>query len=191
MEKVLLHGLITLLVYTIFMLIFRSYAGLIRHTTLTDITLVFLTTTVSALIMVFFSLLGGKLKIGQNFTVPISILLIHYVLITVYLFYMRIAVKVLFRLAHHSYKRLTKRVLIYGAGEMGFVVKRVLVSDPRGGFSVSGFIDDNRHLQGKKINDIPVYNSDILNQGFVKKHNIETLVLDCQYSSYQKKRDHP
>lgn len=177
MEKVLLHGLITLLVYTIFMLIFRSYAGLIRHTTLTDITLVFLTTTVSALIMVFFSLLGGKLKIGQNFTVPISILLIHYVLITVYLFYMRIAVKVLFRFAHHSYKRLTKRVLIYGAGEMGFVVKRVLVSDPRGGFSVSGFIDDNRHLQGKKINDIPVYNSDILNHGFIKKHQIETLVL--------------
>ena len=51
----------------------------------------------------------------------------------------------------------TKRVLIYGAGEMGFIVKRVLLSDPRGGFSVPGFIDDNRHLQGKKINGIHVY----------------------------------
>ncbi len=177
LDKAMLHGLLTLLVYTVFILIFRSYAGLIRHTTLTDITLVFLTTSVSAVFMVIFSLLSGKINLGPNFTVPISILLIHYVLITVYFFYMRIAVKVLFRFAHHSYKRLTKRVLIYGAGEMGFIVKRVLVSDPRGGFSVNGFIDDNRQLQGKKINDITVYNSEILNPAFIKKNSIETLVL--------------
>lgn len=177
MDKAILHGLITLLVYTIFILLLRSYAGLIRHTTLTDITLVFLTTTLSAIVLVVFSLLGAKFNLGPNITVPISILLIHYVLITVYLFYMRIAVKVLFRFAHHSYKRLTKRVLIYGAGEMGFVVKRVLVSDPRGGFSVNGFIDDNRQLQGKKINGIAVYSADILNTEFIRKQKIETLVL--------------
>ncbi len=177
MEWAVLHGLITLFVYTVFILLFRSYAGLIRHTTLTDITMVFLTTSVSAIVMVLFSLVSEKFHFGQYFTIPVSILLIHYVLITVYFFYMRIAVKVLFRFAHHSYKGLNKRVLIYGAGEMGFVVKRVLVSDPRGGFSVSGFIDDNRQLQGKKINDITVYTSNILNPGFINKHRIQTLVL--------------
>lgn len=177
METAMLHGLITLFIYTVFILVFRSYAGLIRHTTLTDISMVFLTTSVSGVVLVLFSLLSEKLHFGNYFTIPVSILLIHYVLITVYFFYMRIAVKVLFRFAHHSYKGLNKRVLIYGAGEMGFVVKRVLVSDPRGGFSVTGFIDDNRQLQGKKINDITVYNSDILNQGFIIKHRIQTLVL--------------
>jgi hypothetical protein len=47
-------------------------------------------------------------------------------------------------------------VLIYGTGEMVFIVKRVLLSDPRGVFNVQGFIDDSRHLQGKKINGIHV-----------------------------------
>ncbi len=189
MEWAVLHGLITLLVYTVFILSFRSYAGLIRHTTLTDITLVFLTTSVSVIVMVFFSLVSERFHFGLYFTIPVSILLIHYVLITVYFFYMRIAVKVLFRFAHHSYKGLNKRVLIYGAGEMGFVVKRVLVSDPRGGFSVSGFIDDNRQLQGKKINDISVYNSDILNPGFINKHRIQTLVLAIANLNPAKKSD--
>ena len=177
MEWAILQGLITLFVYTVFILLFRSYAGLIRHTTLTDITVVFLTTSVSAIVMVLFSLVSERLHFSQYFTIPLSILLIHYVLITVYFFYMRIAVKVLFRFAHHSYEGLNKRVLIYGAGEMGFVVKRVLLSDPRGGFSVSGFIDDNRQLLGKKINDISVYDSDILNPGFINKHRIQTLVM--------------
>jgi len=39
---------------------------------------------------------------------------------------------------------------------MVFIVKRVLLSDPRGVFNVQGFIDDSRHLQGKKINGIHV-----------------------------------
>ena len=54
-------------------------------------------------------------------------------------------------------RRTKKRVLIYGAGEMGFIVKRVLLSDPIAGFEVKGFIDDNKRLQGLKINGIPVY----------------------------------
>jgi FlaA1/EpsC-like NDP-sugar epimerase len=60
---------------------------------------------------------------------------------------------------------------------MGFVVKRVLVSDPRGGFFVRGFIDDSRKLQGKKINGIQVYGPEILSSTFITKNNIHTLIL--------------
>jgi len=186
---VIIHGLITLFVYTIFMIIFRSYAGLIRHTTLTDISLVFVSTSSSAFLLLFSSLAARLLSLDQNYLIPISIILIHYVLITVFLFFMRISIKVLFRFATSSMKNSTKRVLIYGAGEMGFVVKRVLLSDPRGGFSVQGFIDDSKQLQDKKINGIHVYGPDILASDFVVKHKIETLILAIRKLAPSKKSD--
>jgi FlaA1/EpsC-like NDP-sugar epimerase len=185
----IIHGLIALFVYAIFILIFRSYAGLIRHTTLTDISLVFVSTSSSAVLLFSFSLIARFLKLDPNYIIPISIILIHYVLITVFLFFMRISVKVLFRFATSSVRTSTKRVLIYGAGEMGFVVKRVLLSDPRGGFSVHGFIDDSKHLQGKKINGIHVYGPDIFSSDFIVRHKIETLILAIRQLTPSKKGD--
>ena len=81
-------------------------------------------------LLFFISLLHYSLGFSGNLKIPISIILIHYVLISVYLFFTRIAVKLLFRFATSSLKGSKRKVLIYGAGEMGFIVKRVLVSDP-------------------------------------------------------------
>jgi FlaA1/EpsC-like NDP-sugar epimerase len=188
-DQAIIHGLITLFVYTVFMLVFHSYAGLIRHTTLTDVSLVFVSTTSSAMALVFLSLVVQRVNLSQYIEIPISVLLIHYVLITVFLFFMRISVKMLFRFATSSMKGSTNRVLIYGAGEMGFIVKRVLLSDPRGGFSVMGFIDDNRHLQGKKINGINVYGPDIISSDFIIKQKIQTLILAIREMPPSKKAD--
>jgi FlaA1/EpsC-like NDP-sugar epimerase len=189
MNQAIIHGLVALFVYTVFMLIFRSYAGLIRHTTLTDVSLVFVSTSASALFLILLSVGERHININQDLVIPVSVILIHYVVITVFLFFMRISVKMLFRFANSTFKGSTKRVLIYGAGEMGFIVKRVLLSDPRGGFSVQGFIDDNRQLQGKKINGIQVYGPDILSSNFVLKHRIQTLILAIHEIPPSKKSD--
>ncbi len=184
-----IHGLITSFVYAICMLIFRSYAGLIRHTTLTDISLVFTSTTMSGALLLLFSLISRYLAISPEYVIPISVISIHYVLITVFLFFMRISVKILFRFATSSTNTSVKRVLIYGAGEMGFIVKRVLLSDPRGGFTVLGFIDDSRQLQGKKINGINVFGSEIFDTDFMVKHKIQTLILAIRQMTPSKKSD--
>ncbi len=189
MNQAVIHGLIALFVYTVFMLTFHSYAGLIRHTTLTDVSVVFVSTSASAMVLVLFSLGARYFKLPGILIIPVSILLIHYVLITVYLFFMRIGVKMLFRFATHSVKSSTTRVIIYGAGEMGFIVKRVLLSDPRGGFNVMGFIDDNKQLQGKKINGIQVYGPEIFSSGFVIKHKIQNLILAIRDLPSSKKSD--
>ena len=181
------HGLICLTVYAVSAITFKSYAGLIRHTTLTDISLVFLSTSVSALVLIVFTLLADLFNLSQSMTIPISVILIHYVLVTVILFVMRISVKMLFLFATSSMKTSTKRVLIYGAGEMGFIVKRVILSDPRSGFDVYGFLDDNKSLQDKKINGIPVFSPDVVSSEFVSKHKIQTLILAIKKISPVKK----
>lgn len=175
-EFVLIQGLVVFVVYSFYSVVFRSYSGLLRHTTLTDISLVFMVTSFSVVSLVFLSIVTRLISLPSLFNLPLSVLLIHYVSITVILFFVRVFVKILFRFATMS-GGVIKKVLIYGAGEMGFIVKRVLLSDPRSGFEVAAFIDDNRKLQGKKINGLSVYDSSVLNHKFLEKYEINTLII--------------
>jgi FlaA1/EpsC-like NDP-sugar epimerase len=182
------QGLIVTGIYIIFSLILKSYAGILRHTTLTDITLLFVVTTSSLIIAAGLSIVSRSFQWNEILVVPISVLLIHYVSITVVLFTIRILIKIIFRFAT-STRRTYKRVLIYGAGEMGFIVKRVLLSDPLSGYSVAGFVDDNTRLQGLRINGIPVYSPVIFSNNFVLKQRIDTLVIAISKISPAKKSE--
>ncbi len=185
---VFFQGLIALTVYILFSLLFRSYSGILRHTTLTDITLVFIVTTFSSIVLIVLSILGRLVISNEILIIPISIILIQFAAITVLLFFLRIFVKIIFRFAsgtiHHA-----KRVLIYGAGEMGFIVKRVILSDPRSGLNVVGFLDENKKLQGKKINGLPVFGPGILSDAFIHKHKINTLIIAINNISPTKKSE--
>jgi FlaA1/EpsC-like NDP-sugar epimerase len=180
------QGLIATTVYALFAVVFKSYSGLVRHTTLTDITLVFIVTTSSAAALIIFSMIGNWLHWADILAIPQSIILIHYVAVSVLLFVGRIFIKLLFLFATGTSKN-KKRVLIYGAGELGFVVKRVVLSDPRYGFHVSGFIDDDRSLQGKKINGINVYGPSALDLKYIEKNRIESLIIAIKALSVDKK----
>jgi len=182
------HAFIVLVVYVIFSFVFRSYSGLLRHTTLTDISMVFIMTTVSAVTLIALVSIARLTNLGDDLNIPLSIILIHYVTLTVFLFFIRIFIKVAFRFATSSAHE-TRRLLIYGAGEMGFAVKRVLTSDRKKGCNVIGFIDDDRSLQGKMINGIPVYNFISITENFIIKNRISSLVIAINKISNEKKAE--
>jgi FlaA1/EpsC-like NDP-sugar epimerase len=81
------HALLTVFVFGILSFVFRSYSGLIRHTTLTDILLIFVVTTCSYLILLIISYLSRFLNWNRIFIIPVSVIIIHYVSITVFLFF--------------------------------------------------------------------------------------------------------
>jgi FlaA1/EpsC-like NDP-sugar epimerase len=182
------QAITTVIVYVFFSLIFRPYTGMIRHTTVIDVFYVFLTTTVSfisLIILAYVSRLSGWITVLQ---LPLSILTIHYVFITVYLFGIRISIKTVYHLITSSYTK-KKKVVIYGAGAMGVIVKRVLLSDIKGDYQVAGFFDNNRNLQGKKLNGISVYAPKELTREFLDKHHIETMVFAIKDISPSEKSD--
>lgn len=185
-EHAIIHALIALVVYSAFSVVFRSFSGLLRHTTLTDISLVFMVTTFSVVTLLGLTLFARLISLDNRFILPISIIVIHYVLITVLLFFVRVFVKILFRFATIR-RGFIKKVLIFGAGEMGFIVKRVLLSDPRTGFEVAAFIDENKMLQGKMINGLKVYGREVLNYKFLERYKITTLVIAVKELSPGKK----
>jgi len=181
------QAFIVVSVYAVFELIFRSYSGLIRHTTIIDVFIVFVATSLSLIVLVGLTLLGRRLSWGATLNIPISVLLIHYVTITLLLFFVRIIIKIGFQLISTSGGK--KNVLIFGAGDTGVIVKRLINSDIKSGYQISGFLDFNKRLQGKKLNGIPVYNPDVLNSVFLIKHKIDTLILALENIPPKKKSE--
>ena len=170
------HALIALGVYSAFALIFRSYSGLIRHTTIIDIFHVLVATSFSVMALLSLTLLSRTIGWSENLNIPISIILIHYVTITLLLFFVRIIIKIIFQLIISSSGE-KKKVLIFGAGAMGIIVKRVIQSDVKSEYQIAGFLDGNKKLQGKKLNGIPVYNPQILSAKFLQKKKVDALIF--------------
>jgi FlaA1/EpsC-like NDP-sugar epimerase len=179
------HAFITLGIYAACGFIYRSYSGLIRHTTIIDIFNVFIATSTAFVTLLGITLINRKLGGNEILNIPISIIIIHFVTITLLLFFVRIIIKIVFQLINTSGAK--KNVLIYGAGEMGVIVKRLINSDIQSNYSISGFIDSKKKLQGKKLNGIYVFSPDILNPVFIRKHKIVTLILAIDNISSSRK----
>ncbi len=170
------HAIVASCIYALFSLVFRSYSGLIRHTTVMDIFTVLIATSMSFIVLLGFTIIGRRIGWNDTLIIPVSILIIHYVSITVLLFFVRIFIKIVYQVMTSSFSK-KKRILIFGAGAMGVIVKRVIQSDVKGSYQIAGFLDGSKKLQGKKLNGFPVYNPKILTPGFLKKNNIDAMIF--------------
>jgi FlaA1/EpsC-like NDP-sugar epimerase len=172
----LYHAIITLGVYVMFSLIFRSYTGLLRHTTIVDVLNVFIATTFSFMVLFFLSLFSRWVKWSNITTLPLSIIMIHYVLISCILFSIRISIKVFYYMISSSLGK-KKNVVVFGAGALGIIVERVIYNDVQGDYHIIGFLDKNKNLHGKKLNGICVYSPTALTLQFKHRHDLETLIF--------------
>ncbi len=182
------HGLLTVTIYAVFSIVFSTYSGLIRHTTIIDIFNIIITTTFSSGILLCLSIIGRHVHWNIYFIVPISIILIHYVSITVLLVIVRIMIKLVYLVITKSFEK-NKKVLIYGAGDMGVIVKRVIQSDVQSCYQIDCFLDNNKKLQGKKLTGFPVYSTKILSKSFLQKRKIKTLIFATRNISPKEKSE--
>ncbi len=182
------QAFIVLLIYTFFMLTFKSFNGMIRHTTIKD-TYKIIKASFSALAILFIlKLLCRNYAWDSTFDVPGSILLIHGGAVIILLFFFRVFIKFFYEFAL-TYSRDRKNVLIYGTGEMGIVVKRVLEGDTKSQYRLRGFIDDNKKLQGKKVDGFPVYSRQVLTKDFIDKEEIKVFIISINKLAAARKKE--
>jgi FlaA1/EpsC-like NDP-sugar epimerase len=181
------QALLVLIVYTLFMLIFKSYSGMIRHTTIRDTYKIIITTFASLAVLFPLTLLSRQYAWNPIYNIPLSIILIHSGAVTILLFFFRVFVKIFYEFASSTSKE-KKNVIIYGSGEMGIIVRRVIEGDLKGPYRVKCFIDDDRKIQGKKVNGYPVYSRKILTKEFVKKEEIKAFIISINKIAPAKKK---
>ncbi|WP_157505057.1 polysaccharide biosynthesis protein [Flavobacterium tegetincola] len=141
----------------IFFWIYRTYSGIIRHSSFIDaIKLGFATfSTLAVLILINYSamyVLGAKIFMNTG-------LLINFVISFATLFVYRILVKQTFeKYLSESNKEDLMRGLIYGSDENAIAVANALIAERPRRFKVVGFVDKNKHNTAKRILNLPIIN---------------------------------
>ncbi len=182
------QGLLVCLVYLIFMIVFKSYSGLIRQTTIKDAFIIAVTNTSALVFLLFVTIFSRNSGLNELFNISISVLLIHFITVTLSLVFFRISIKMFYVFVSIPTSN-RKNVLIYGSGETGIIVKRVIESDPKSGYQLKGFIDDNIKLQGKKVDGFPVFANSVLNKEFVENEGIQVFIFAIKDISPVKKKE--
>ena len=188
LSTVFRQALIVLSVYLFFMLVIKSYHGMIRHTTIKDTYKIILSTFSAASTLILITLLARRNEWQMLFNIPLSILLIHAGSVVLLLFMFRVFVKIFYQFASASSDN-KKNVIIYGSGDMGMTVRRVIDGYNKGQYKVKCFIDDDKKVQGKKVDGYPVLSRKILTKDFVKSQNISVFVFAIKDISAEKKHE--
>ena len=164
------------IIYALFILIFKSYVGMIRHTTIRDAYKIILTNIIALIVLFIITLLSRKNGWNPILDIPLSILLIHSGAVTILLIFFRVFVKIFYEFASSS-SRDRRNVLIYGSGETGILVKRLLEGDPKNKYRLKGFIDDDKKIQGKKVDGYPVFSRQVLTKDFIEDEDIQVFII--------------
>ncbi|MBS1534269.1 MAG: polysaccharide biosynthesis protein [Bacteroidetes bacterium] len=164
-------------VNSVFFLVYRTYSGIIRHSTFIDGVKLLTSTTTSYLSLLIFNFvwyaaMGKQLFINTR-------LFINYVISFLLLFLFRILIKYIFEkyMNFDSQKKLTKAV-IYGADANAFSVANALRAENPSRFKLLGFIDKfNLSSASKSMLNLPIVNQNKKIYVILRSLKAEALII--------------
>jgi len=186
-EHLIVRAPILMLFYLTSFLVFQSYVGIIRQTSLYDAIKIFQATSIAAFAIFITSTITEK-YFNYVFTSPI-IILIHFFISVYFLITSRIFFKTIFITLVGYGDKVKKNVLIYGAGQSGIITLNTLSQDSRLDINVIGFIDDNTSKIGKTLAGIKIYSPDEALNGMLEKRNISDVIISIQNISASRKTE--
>jgi FlaA1/EpsC-like NDP-sugar epimerase len=163
----------------------RTYAMIIRHTGISDLT---------KMIMVLFS--GSVLILAFDFLyykftgilyIPLSIVIMEFFITAYMMTASRLIIKFLY-IEFRSKPKVRTNVLIYGVDELGVATKRALDLDVDASYRIVAFMDDKRQNQRKNIEGIKIYPLSKLG-AISEKFEIDMLIIAKNSLSPSKKSE--
>jgi FlaA1/EpsC-like NDP-sugar epimerase len=70
-----------------------------------------------------------------------------------------------------------RRAVIIGAGRTGEAIAREILNSPRLGYELTGFIDDDPHLRGAKLHNLPVLGTTAELPDLVKRYQLDEAII--------------
>lgn len=165
-----------------------SYKGVVRHTGVRDVYNIFNAICLSSIISIFMVILNQQYNFAEDFTIPLSIIIIHSLLGFIALSASRFVFKSIYYSLVRKFK-VVKNVLIYGAGEAGILTHNALTDHTASKSKVVGYIDDDRMKIGKSINGVKVYHRKELTQFFIRKKGISEIIVSINKIHHSELRE--
>ncbi|WP_420552546.1 polysaccharide biosynthesis protein [Tenacibaculum aiptasiae] len=166
-------------------LIVGSYRGIVRHTGTRDAFNVFVGVTLLSMITISIVLINNTFKIVPSFTIPKSIVIIHYLISVLVLVVSRYVFKAFFEIISTELDTITN-VLIYGAGDSGLITYGALNRDTKNKYEIIGFVDDDEKKVGKKINRIKIFDGKRIDKNFIETKQIDEIIISIQNAKPEK-----
>ncbi|TDQ31178.1 polysaccharide biosynthesis protein [Zeaxanthinibacter enoshimensis] len=157
-------------------LITGSYKGVVRHTGVRDVYNIFNAICLSSILAIFMVIVNRQLGVMEDFTIPLSIIIIHSLIAFISMTASRYVFKTLYYNMVKKFK-ITKNVMIYGAGEAGILTYNALTNHTASNARVIGYIDDDNNKVGKRINGVRVYGKDEISELFVQRSEIAEIIV--------------
>ena len=162
-------------------LITRSFAGIIRYTGLQDTLRVFY----AALITLSLSFAVNYISIN---VLPYSVAVISFFVAVVALISYRLLVKELFAF-YRTVPQQQKKVLIFGAGQLGMITKQMIDNDHSSNLKVIGFLEDNQRKVNNVISGVRIYSAREDFEKVVLKHGPSEVILSALNLSVERKNE--
>lgn len=160
-------------------LIIGSYKGVVRHTGVRDVYNLFNAICLSSIIAIFLIIGNRQFELVDNFTIPLSIIIIHSLISFVALTASRYIFKSMYASLSNEFKS-SKKILIYGAGQSGILTYDAITNHAKSNTKVVGYIDNDLKKIGKHINGVIVFGPEILTEEFIHKKDISEVVFCIQ-----------
>jgi len=188
LEVFIYHFVFLLSIRFITFLYFKTYSGIIRHTSIEDAVLILKTIFTGTMVAAIISLaIRYFLHVETLIYVPISILVIDFFICLFLMVSLRFMVKKFYESFINEFKPAVG-VLIYGAGYSGLLTKNVIQNDRGINYQVLGFIDDNDSKVGKTIEGIRVFNLAEALDKFVDTYEGLQVIMAIKNINIQAKR---
>ena len=156
-----------------------SYKGIVRHTGTRDAFNVFAGTVLIACVTLTAVIINRVANIHEAFVIPISIIIIHYLVNTFVLIISRFIFKAFYEIISTDIRDV-KNVMIFGAGDSGMITYGALNKDTKENYEVISFIDDDVNKIGKKIDRVKIINLEAIDASYINKHQVDEVIISIQ-----------
>lgn len=163
----------------------KTYAMIIRHTGISDLTKMILVLISGSVVILAFNFINYK--IADTVFIPLSIVIMEFFITAYLMTASRLIIKFLY-IEFRSKSKVRSNVLIYGVDELGVATKRALDLDVDTSYRVVGFLDDKKQNQRKNIEGIKIYPLNKL-VSISEKFEIDLLIIAKNYMLSSKKSE--
>lgn len=178
-EKLLIQLPIVAFIAFISFMFTESYKGVVRHTGVRDVYKIFNAICLSSILTIFLVLLNKQFSLIDDFTIFLSIIIIHSMVSFIVLIASRYVFKSMYQNLSNGLKS-TKNILIYGAGESGILTLGAITNSSRNNTSVVGYIDNDIQKVGKQINGVTVFAPEMITESFILKKGVSEVIFCIQ-----------
>ncbi|MBW8362831.1 MAG: polysaccharide biosynthesis protein [Kaistella sp.] len=156
----------------VFMFLFKTYAGIIRHSSFIDLSKLLLASFCTLLTLGFINL--AVTALGGYYIFRIPVLIIYFTVSFMMLFVFRLMVKEFFQLLREFRRSsLKKRILVLGIDEQAIAIARAILDTPNLPFQIVGFLTQRNDSRSAKLLGKPIFGRDR-----IEHSNKKDLALD-------------